>query len=313
MTNESHVMALLEEGNPATELGDNAWSHLDAAAYLATLQERSSEMTELKTRALEKRRDPGTERRRPRWVPVLVATVLALIVGTGLMLTSGSSDESPVVTQPPPTTTEVPTTTEIPTTATTAVESRLAEVPIWLGRGDPGTYQPMRFEVPFGFTLADGGWETGVDSETMFAICGPDVPGPVGARSACFRASAVAVFLLGHETVADTETYLGTFPGAEISDVESISIDGAEGVRFSYNNDLSPHSNPEGGFDGYPWWLHETQEIPLGADKAIVTIVDVEGIVVTAVYQGRAIAEPTAFDTNLAEGMAIIDSIIWGD
>ena len=67
MSNESHVMALLEEGNPATELGEHAWSHLDAAAYLATLHERSSEVTELKTR------QPKTDDQSRRLVPALVA------------------------------------------------------------------------------------------------------------------------------------------------------------------------------------------------------------------------------------------------
>jgi hypothetical protein len=159
--------------------------------------------------------------------------------------------------------------------------------------------------------LADSGWEKGVDLETKFAICGPDVAGPIGRRSACFRASAVAVFLLEPDTVEDTRAYLGTFPGAEITDVAPVSIDGAEGVRFSFTHTLIPHSMPEGGFDGLPYWQHESQEIPLGGDESIVSIVDRDGTVVTLVYQGRAVREPTAFESNLEEGMAIIDSIIW--
>jgi hypothetical protein len=49
----------------------------------------------------------------------------------------------------------------------------------------------------------------------------------------------------------------------------------------------------------------------LGGDESIVSIVDRNGTVVTLVYQGRAASEPTAFESNLEEGMAIIDSIIW--
>ena len=297
MSDRDHVMALLAEGNPATEHGEHAWSHLDAAAYLATLHERSSEMVQLKTR------NPVTVNRGARWAPVLVGALLIVILGTALVLISQGTEDSPVVT--------APSTTAAQPTTTTAVESPLADVPTWLGQEEPGTYQPSLFSFPLAFTLADGGWERGVDRADQFAICGPDVEGPIGARSACFRAAAVAVFVLGRGTVEETQAYLGTFPGAEVTGVEPLSIDGAEGVRFSFSHGLAPRSSMEGGYDGYPYWVHEAQEIPLGADRSIVSIVDVAGTTVTVVYQGRTTFEPTAFDTNLDEGMAIIDSIVW--
>lgn len=97
MSNDSYVMALLEEGNPATELGEHAWSHLDAAAYLATLHERSSEVTQLDTK--ETQAGPKGAKR----IPVLVAALLVVIVGVAVILTIQGGDETPI-TEPTPTT-----------------------------------------------------------------------------------------------------------------------------------------------------------------------------------------------------------------
>lgn len=80
MSNESRVMALLEEGNPAPELGENAWKVLDAATYLATLEQRISEMTKLETN--ESQRDTQEKRNRP-W---LAAAVFALVLGVGVIV-----------------------------------------------------------------------------------------------------------------------------------------------------------------------------------------------------------------------------------
>jgi len=41
---ESQVIALFEEGNPVPDLDDLETIDLDAAAYLATLSQRSSEV-----------------------------------------------------------------------------------------------------------------------------------------------------------------------------------------------------------------------------------------------------------------------------
>jgi hypothetical protein len=296
---EERVMTLLARANPEPDEGFEVDS--TAAAYLATLNERSSDMTQLKAKETE------TSARRPRRLPALaVAAVLVILVGVAIVLANTSGEEPPVATQPTP-------TTEPLAPSTTVLESRLADVPTWLGLGEAGTYQPSLFGLPFAFTLAGSGWETGVDSDNKFALCGPDVDGPVGARSACFRASAVAVFLLDQGSVEETQSYLTAVSGAEVTDEEPVSIDGAEGVRFEFTHSLNPRSNIEGGYDGYPYWLHEAQEIPFGADRSVVSIVDVNGTVVTVVYQGRAITQPSAFEANLEEGMAIIDSINWGD
>jgi len=81
VSNESHVMALLEEGNPAPELRDDAyWTDLDAATYLATLEQRISEMTKLETN--ESQQDTPRQWNRP-W---LVAAVFVLVLGVGVVV-----------------------------------------------------------------------------------------------------------------------------------------------------------------------------------------------------------------------------------
>ena len=271
-------------------------------------------MTQLKSR----RPDPAQRVTSPtggrRWTPWLVAALLALSLGTTALLVFRDSGSEPDVAQPDQTTTPTSVDTSVltPTTTIAPIESPLADIPVWFGQVEAGTYQPSRFSVPFAFTLAEAGWEPGTDLDTKFDICGPDVEGPLGARSACFRASAVAVFLLDPDTVEDTQALLGTFPGADIGPSEPVSIDGAEGIRFSFTHDLIPHSNLQGGFGGIPFWQHEEQELPLGGDESVVTIVDVDGTVVTIVYQGRTVTDPAPFDAHRDEGLAIVDSIIWG-
>lgn len=81
MSNETHVMALLEEGNPAPELGRDAyWTDLDAATYLATLEQRISEMTKLETN--ESQQDTPRQWNRP-W---LVAAAFVLVLGVGVVV-----------------------------------------------------------------------------------------------------------------------------------------------------------------------------------------------------------------------------------
>ena len=80
MSDERRVMALLEEGNPAPELGDDAWTDLDAAAYLATLEQRISEMTRLET---NESREDSSRRSNMRW---LVAAMVVLVLGIAVVV-----------------------------------------------------------------------------------------------------------------------------------------------------------------------------------------------------------------------------------
>ncbi len=101
MSTESQVMALLEEGNPATEIPEAAWAGTTASDYLATLNTRSSNVTLLEPRQTEETRE---RTRSVRWIAAAIAVV---VIGVTAFLISQRRQESPVVTEPPPTTTGV--------------------------------------------------------------------------------------------------------------------------------------------------------------------------------------------------------------
>jgi len=97
VSTESHVMALLEEGNPATEIPESAWAGTTASAYLATLNTRSSNVTRLDTKQAQETKGP----RRP--VGWIAAAIAAVVIGVAAFLVFQRAQDSPVVTEPPST------------------------------------------------------------------------------------------------------------------------------------------------------------------------------------------------------------------
>ncbi len=81
MTTETEVFALFEEGNPVPDLDGLGSDALDAAAYLATLETRSSEVTQLDTKPTEQN---GDKRSPMMW---LVAAAAVIVIGVALILT----------------------------------------------------------------------------------------------------------------------------------------------------------------------------------------------------------------------------------
>ena len=94
MSIENHVLALIEEGNPVPDPDQITDIPVEPAAYLATLNQRSSEVTQLDTRV-----EKSDNRKKWLWA---AAAALVVIAGSTAVLTSG--EEPPVATDPPPTT-----------------------------------------------------------------------------------------------------------------------------------------------------------------------------------------------------------------
>lgn len=103
MNTEDRVMAVLGRANPMPE-DDPLELDTDAVTYLATLEQRSSEVTQLDTR-------PKEQDKFSRWTLIGVAAAAVLILGTALVLMTRDSEEPPVATDPPPSTIVTPTTT----------------------------------------------------------------------------------------------------------------------------------------------------------------------------------------------------------
>ena len=93
MNIETQVLALFEEGNPIPDLDGLEPINLDAAAYLATLEQRSSGMTQLDTKQKDQEQKKTV---RQRW---LVAAVVIILAGVALILVN-QGDETPVADQP---------------------------------------------------------------------------------------------------------------------------------------------------------------------------------------------------------------------
>jgi hypothetical protein len=92
---ETQVLALFEEGNPIPDLDGLEPIEIDAAAYLATLEQRSSQVTQVDTKQKDQEKKKTV---RQRW---LVAAVVIILAGIALVLVN-QGDETPVATQPGP-------------------------------------------------------------------------------------------------------------------------------------------------------------------------------------------------------------------
>jgi len=91
---EERLMAMYANANPV-ELEDLLnMVELDNAEYLATLEQRSSEMTDLDTEKQEQTSDKRS------WGIWLVAAAAALILGVALVLVTQGNDQAPVAAQP---------------------------------------------------------------------------------------------------------------------------------------------------------------------------------------------------------------------
>ena len=88
MSDQRLVMALLEEGNPATDVGDD-WSEVNAATYLATLERKGSEMTQSETKKSQK----DSRRSTTRW---LVAAISVIVLGVAVVVNQGGVPAIPL-------------------------------------------------------------------------------------------------------------------------------------------------------------------------------------------------------------------------
>ncbi|MGB7860097.1 MAG: hypothetical protein WBM90_06340 [Acidimicrobiia bacterium] len=98
MITEERAMVMFVEANPVPSRDDVAFAPDGGAAYLATLEQRSSEVTQLDTKGAQ------TGAKRGKRIPLLIAALLVVIVGVAVILISQRKDEAPVVTQPTSTT-----------------------------------------------------------------------------------------------------------------------------------------------------------------------------------------------------------------
>ena len=135
MSIENEAVALFEEGNPVPDLEALEPVTLDASAYLAALEQRSSEVTDLK----EKQSETAPVRRNRRLL--LAAAIAVAVIGTVIVLFAQDDAAPPPATEPTPTTELTETTgaqvdTTIPVDASPSPTVDGAGVTIETAAGD---------------------------------------------------------------------------------------------------------------------------------------------------------------------------------
>ncbi len=216
MSNERHLMALLEEGNPAPGLDEEAWASLDAATYLATLEQRSREMTQLETQE----RQDAPRRSNTRW---MVAAIVVLVIGVAVVLFNQINTPT-VVDSPNSIPLEGSEDHPGAAEAFTAVEDAYA----MFNRGDPAWIEIRMRGSDFGGTAEEEGanreverafWRAVLAADTHDKVSGciahgsgdwqtvvdAGVPTPIGFYFTCETTQTNS--LLGVAGVASTFTY----------------------------------------------------------------------------------------------------------
>ncbi|MEE8376476.1 MAG: hypothetical protein V3S26_09175 [Acidimicrobiia bacterium] len=107
MITEEHVMATLAHSNPVPDVEDIDLVQVGTASYLATLEQRSSDMTQSDTNQKESKNP-----RRPI-VPWLIAAGVAAVIGVAIIIAAQNTEEAPVADQPTPTAGPVTIKTEV--------------------------------------------------------------------------------------------------------------------------------------------------------------------------------------------------------
>ena len=95
MVTEERLNTLLAHANPVADVSKIDLIEVGATTYLATLEQRSSEVTQLDTREKDQKAEKTV---RQRW---LVAAVVIILAGIALVLVN-QGDETPVADQPGP-------------------------------------------------------------------------------------------------------------------------------------------------------------------------------------------------------------------
>ncbi len=115
VTNEQRVKTLFAEANPIPDADLFDLDEIGGTAYLATLETRSSEMTQLDTKG-------QNQKEKKTATPWLVAAAVALVAGIGLIVVN-QGNEAPLTSQPvPPAATNPPVTSEAAPTTVNQVD-----------------------------------------------------------------------------------------------------------------------------------------------------------------------------------------------
>ena len=176
MSNETRILALFEEANPVPDISAMESEPFEPAAYLATLERRSSEVTQLDAKV-----DRIDKSRRTRvWMAAAaVILIVAAIAGLSGMLSDGSG-EVPVADDPA---VVDPTVVDPPAVDPPAVDPNTAPLGSWSSGSLSVVFENDEYAFVFDGVLVERGtYSTNGESLTLTsgedsAGCAPGVTG----------------------------------------------------------------------------------------------------------------------------------------
>lgn len=279
MITEERLMTLLARANPEPDEGFEVES--TAAAYLATLTERSSEVTQLDTRP-----EKTSSSSRNRWIAV-AATVVA-IVGAGVVFLTRTSEEAPVATETPVTTlvvptTQTPTNTDVVPTTTLTAEEIWEQTPVGMSL-DGGEARTGEFAVPFRFAAPPGWIRLDPEFEQMLSI---GVPGscPAVGNTVYYqpwRQQCDAVlFISRDDTIEEVAAEITALTEVDTTEMQETEIGGAQGLVFQASTVSDTDQATLLSVEPL------TEGVQLFADQTMnVYLVDVSGVTVVVLLSG---------------------------
>jgi hypothetical protein len=303
---QDQIWIALIEANPVPDVDVFGRENKEDATHLATLQQGSSEMTQLSTKQQE---ETGKRNRSMAW---LAAAALVVLAGVALLLFNQGAEEAPVATDPVPTTVAepvpttapeaTPTTQPTPTTTVDPAEAEWEAIPLGvfdLEVGQQYRSSPSGFIAPFAYTVPR--YDEAEGRRLIRAFDSPEFV--IFACEGSSGEECGEVFVLDPRVATVEEAVESTTsrPGASFTEPTPIDVAGAEGVTFDASLDepgsatLHPMSN---GFD---------QIGILQGERVKGYFVDVAGQPVGIFV----IAPETGPFPD--EAQALIESIVWKD
>lgn len=290
MNHEETVFAVLVESNPIPDIDELPLVESSGSDYLATLEQRSSGMTQLETRETQKVK----RRWRSRGLMVAFAGVAAIILILALVIFQGDSQQ--VVDHPQP----VPTTTPLPNPPPLDP----AELTGFTGNEPAGTYRPAKFQPLFAFTLARDGWRPEYGMGRHFGLRPPEaqeIEG-LGVTGVLFFTAPNATTASGADTVDEVVSYLTDHPGLGQVTTNSTKLAGLDAQLITATGTRS--TVPLWG-NGQNMFYETAQD-----HEYTFYVQEIQGkpVVVTVNYQS-----PSQRDSLGEEVEAILDSIQWAE
>lgn len=280
MISQERVIEIYNRANPIKD-PKSAIAGTDAAGYLATLERRSSEMTQLDARP-----ERTSDRRRGRLL--LVSAVAAVLLGVAIVILTQANEEPPVVTNPPATTlvvptTQAPTNTEVMPTTTLTAEGIWEQTPVGMSL-DGGEARTGEFAVPFRFATPPGWIRLDPEFEPILSIGVPGSCPSVGKtvyyqpwRQQC----DAVLFVSRDDTIEEVAAEITALTEVDTTEMQEIEIGGAQGLVFQATTVSDTDQATLLPLEPF------TEGVQLFADETMtVYLVDVSGATVVVLVSG---------------------------